>query len=387
MSSGRDHRAQPADQARASRNAAGFSLDEAGAVVRLSGDWTLETLDLLWERIRAAPAWRGREVDASDIGAIDLAGAQLIRRAAGVAPGQDLAVRNASSTTARLMRVAKEAERPEVKSERSTPGLRAAVEDVGRTVHDLMQGGLATLSFLGQTLFTLAVLIRHPRRIRWLSVFAVMETAGLAAMPIVALLSFFVGIVVAYLGARTLSDFGVQVFTVELVGVSVFREFAVVITAVLLAGRTDSAFTAEIGAMKMRQEIDAMRVMGIDPMEALVVPRVIAMLIMMPILTFAAMIAGLLGGLIACWGYLDVSPAMFFTRIQDGVPAQHFWVGMSKAPVFALVLAVVACRHGLEVGGDVGSLGRKVTAAVVEAIFIVVALDALFALWFLEMDL
>ncbi len=164
------------------------------------------------------------------------------------------------------------------------------------------------------------------------------------------------------------------------------REFGVVITAVLLAGRTDSAFTAEIGAMKMRQEIDAMRVIGIDPMEALVAPRVIAMLVMTPILTFGAMIAGLFGGFLVAWAELGVSSAMYFTRIADAVPAQHFWVGMSKAPAFALVLAVIGCKQGLSVGGDVASLGRRVTSSVVQAIFMVILLDALFALWFLEMD-
>jgi phospholipid/cholesterol/gamma-HCH transport system permease protein len=213
-----------------------------------------------------------------------------------------------------------------------------------------------------------------------------MEKAGLNALPIVMLLSFFIGMVVAYLGARILQDFGATVFVVELVAISVLREFGVVITAVILAGRTNSSFTAEIGAMKMRQEIDAMRVMGIEPMDALVTPRVIAMLVMAPILTFAAMMAGMFGGLLVCWGALDISPAMFFGRFQEVVPAQHFWVGFVKAPVFALVLAIVACKQGLSVGGDVGSLGSRVTTSVVQGIFIVILLDALFALWFLEMD-
>jgi phospholipid/cholesterol/gamma-HCH transport system permease protein len=138
--------------------------------------------------------------------------------------------------------------------------------------------------------------------------------------------------------------------------------------------------------MKMRQEIDAMRVMGIDPMEALVAPRVIAMLVMTPILTFGAMMAGVFGGVLVAWSELGVSPAMFFARVSEVVPAQHFWVGMSKAPAFAIVLAIIGCRQGLAVGGDVGSLGRRVTSSVVQAIFMVILLDALFALWFLEMD-
>ncbi|HRK65725.1 MAG TPA: ABC transporter permease, partial [Terricaulis sp.] len=245
---------------------------------------------------------------------------------------------------------------------------------------------IETVGFFGETLVVLARLIANPRRIRWTSVFHIMETAGLNALPIVVLLSFFIGLVVAYLGARILADFGASVFTVDLVTFSVLREFAVVITAVLLAGRTNSAFTAEIGAMKMRQEIDAMRTMRIDPMEALVATRVIAMLAMTPILNFAAMMAGIFGGLLVCWSALGVSPVMFFARVSEVVAEQHFWVGFSKAPVFALVLAVIGCKQGLSVGGDVGSLGKRVTTSVVQAIFMVILLDAMFALWFLEMD-
>jgi phospholipid/cholesterol/gamma-HCH transport system permease protein len=205
-------------------------------------------------------------------------------------------------------------------------------------------------------------------------------------MPIVALLSFFIGVVVAYLGARILGDFGASVFTVELVAFSVMREFAILITALLLAGRTGSAFTAEIGAMKMRQEIDAMYVIGIDPLDALVVPRVLAMLVMTPILTFAAMMAGIFGGMLVTWVELGVSPHMFFARISETVPAQHFWVGMSKSPAFAVVIGVISCKQGLSTGGDVASLGARVTTSVVQSIFMVILLDALFALWFLEMD-
>jgi phospholipid/cholesterol/gamma-HCH transport system permease protein len=214
-----------------------------------------------------------------------------------------------------------------------------------------------------------------------------MEIAGVDALPIVVLLAFAIGLVVAYLGARILGDFGASVFTVELVAFSMMREFGVVITAILLAGRTGSAFTAEIGAMKMRQEVDAMRVMGLEPMEALVVPRVIAMLIMTPILTFAAIMAGIIGGMLVAWGALGVSPLLYFTRISENVEAQHFWVGMSKSPAFAVVIAIIGCKQGLSVGDDVGSLGRRVTASVVQAIFMVILLDALFAIWFLELDI
>ncbi len=359
--------------------------DQGGPILRLKGDWIIENARDLDTALERAPS--GARVDLAELGRFDMAGAYLLRKALGAKPSEALTTIGRHPAAQRLLQVAAENERAEKEIPHAEPSLRALVERAGRGVDRIGRNGIETIAFLGETIATLFRLARHPKRIRWTSVVSVMESAGLDALPIVSLLSFFVGVVVAYLGARTLSDFGASVFTVELVGVSVFREFGVVITAVLLAGRTDSAFTAEIGAMKMRQEIDAMRVMGIDVMEALVGPRVIAMIIMMPILTFAAMVSGLVGGLIACWAYLDVSPVMFLTRIQDGVPAQHFWVGMSKAPIFAIVLAVVACRHGLEVGGDVGTLGRRVTAAVVEAIFVIIALDAVFAIWFLEMDL
>src|SRR5690606_864920 len=264
-------------------------------------------------------------------------------------------------------------------------GLKGFTDFVGRAVVDIADDIIDTVGFFGQTLVVIAQQIVNPRRIRGVSIVHVMETAGLNALPIVVLLSFFIGMVVAYLGARILQDFGATVFVVELVSISVMREFGVVITAIILAGRTASSFTAEIGAMKMRQEIDAMRVIGINPMDALVVPRVIAMLVMTPILSFAATMSGIFGGVIVSWASLGVSPNMFFARVSEVVPADNFWVGFIKAPVFALVLAVIACKQGLSVGGDVGSLGSRVTTSVVQSIFMVVLLDAIFAIWFLEM--
>jgi phospholipid/cholesterol/gamma-HCH transport system permease protein len=376
--------------------AASFDLIEEGAgrVLALKGDWTVENVPALDAPLRALAEriGPGAAVDVRDLGRIDVAGAYLVDRTIrnGAAVGSQqppVQLRGAHDAAARLLSVARAAAQPCEAPPKPEPGVLALVERAGRGLHLFATESVATLSFFGATLAAVGRVIAHPGRIRWVSVVNVMELAGLNALPIIMVLNFFVGLVVAYLGARTLADYGASVFTVELVAVSVMREFAAVITAVLLAGRTDSAFTAEIGAMKMRQEIDAMRVMGLDPMEALVAPRVLAMLVMTPLLTFAGVMAGLYGGLFACWSYLDVSPAMFFNRIRENVPAQHFWVGMMKTPAFALVLAVVGCRHGLSVGGDVGSLGRAVTTSVVQAIFVVIALDAAFAIWFLEMDL
>jgi phospholipid/cholesterol/gamma-HCH transport system permease protein len=376
---------------RMAAGAASFDfIDEGAGVLALKGDWTLEHVPALDASLRALAEriGPGATVDVAALGRMDVAGAYLVHRTIRTGDGDHpVVLRGAHDAARRLLEVARAAAQPCEAAPKPPHGVLDLVDRAGRGLHLFATEALETLSFFGATLAAVARVLARPDKIRWVSVVSVMEVAGLNALPIIMTLNFFVGLVVAYLGARTLADFGASVFTVELVGVSVMREFASVITAVLLAGRTDSAFTAEIGAMKMRQEIDAMKVMGLDPMEALVAPRVIAMLVMTPLLTFAAVMAGLYGGLFACWSYLDVSPAMFFGRIREAVPEQHFWVGMSKAPAFALVLAVVGCRHGLAVGGDVGSLGKRVTTAVVHAIFVVIMLDALFAIWFLEMDL
>jgi phospholipid/cholesterol/gamma-HCH transport system permease protein len=207
------------------------------------------------------------------------------------------------------------------------------------------------------------------------------------ALPIIAVLAFFIGAVVAYIGANLLETFGASVFTVELVGIAVLREFGVVITAIMLAGRSDSAFTAAIGSMKMQQEIDAMKVIGLDPYEVLVLPRVIACIVMAPLLTFAAMLSGIFGGMMVSWSALDISPSFFILRMQDTLDWTHFMVGLSKAPVFGLVVAIIGCRQGMKVGGDVESLGSRVTASVVQSIFAVIVIDALFAMMYLELDI
>ncbi|MDX2234967.1 MAG: MlaE family lipid ABC transporter permease subunit [Hyphomonadaceae bacterium] len=361
--------------------------DAGGRVLALAGDWTAATVGEIDAPLRELIGHLGPDpaVDVSGLGRMDVAGAWLVVRTFGAA-GDPIAVRGDHANAQRLISVAQAAAHDDVPHPDRLHGVVAVFDRIGHALVNARHEALGTLEFLGLTIVTLLRQLRHPQRIRWISVVSVMETAGLNAMPIIMLLSFFIGVVVAFLGARILGDFGAAVFTVELVAFSVMREFGVVITCVLLAGRTDSAFTAQIGAMKMRQEIDAMRVLGLDPMEAIVVPRLIAMLVMTPILTFAAIVAGLAGGLIVCWAMLNVSPIMFFTRISEAVPAQHFWVGMLKAPPLAVVLALVGCRQGLETDNDVTSLGQRVTASVVHAIFLVIVLDAAFAIWFLEMD-
>ena len=368
-----------------------FREDERASVLALRGEWTVDTIAGL-ERGLAEVSEKlkaGAVVDVSSLGRFDVAGAYLIDRTFRESAAGDkvrIAIRGEHTNAMRLLQAARKSYAGPAPPPRHFQGLKGFFDLTGRAMVSIADEIVETVGFFGETLVTIGKQIVNPRLVRPVSIVNVMEKAGLNALPIVMLLSFFIGMVVAYLGARILADFGATVFVVELVAISMLREFGVVITAVILAGRTNSSFTAEIGAMKMRQEIDAMRVIGISPMDALVVPRVIAMLLMTPILTFAAMMAGMFGGVLVCWGALDISPAMFLGRFQEVVPAQHFWVGFVKAPAFALVLAVIACKQGLSVGGDVGSLGSRVTTSVVQGIFMVILMDAIFALWFLEMD-
>lgn len=245
-----------------------------------------------------------------------------------------------------------------------------------------------TLAFLGQFSVVMFKMLLQPHRIRWKAVIALAEEIGLNAAPIVMMLSFFIGAVIAYMGANLLAAVGFQVFMVDLVGFSMLRELAVIVTAILLAGRSASAFTAKIGAMKMRQEIDAMTVIGLDPYETLVVPRAIACFLTAPVLTFLAMMSGLFGGMLVAWlGPTDITPILFFARLREVVDANNYLVGLVKAPVFAIIIAIIGCRQGLAVTGNVDSLGARTTTSVVQSIFAVIMVDALFAMFFLEVGI
>jgi phospholipid/cholesterol/gamma-HCH transport system permease protein len=358
-------------------------------VLLVAGDWTVWTIASVEEGLRKARISPEAILDVTELQQIDTSGAYLIDRAFGALDGVDepIEMRGAHPTIERLMSKVRKASPAAPPDPVRQPGLIALLDRAGRGAVNAWDEFLGLLSFIGETMATLGRLAVNPHRIRIRSVVAIMEEVGLDALPIVCFLSFFIGLVIAFIGANLLAMFNASVFTVELVGIGMMREFGAVLTAILLAGRTDSAFTAQIGAMKMRQEIDAMRTIGLDPMEALVAPRLIALLIMTPLLTFAATIAGIGGGMMAAWGAMDISPAMFITRFQEVIAPINFWVGMIKAPVFALVIAMVGCRQGMLVEEDVVSLGRRTTSAVVQAIFLVIAIDAMFAILYYQLDI
>lgn len=261
------------------------------------------------------------------------------------------------------------------------------LEAIGRWVANAYGNILIFLDFLGRTLLSLMESLLNPRHWRVTSIVFHMQAVGLNAVPLVMLLSFMVGAVVAFLGATVLSEFGAQLWVVELVGVAFFREFGVLLTAILLAGRTASAFTAQIGSMKSGEELDAIRTMGLDPIELLVLPRLKALLLTLPLLTFLATMAGLLGGMAVCVWHLDISPEMFIGRLQNELSPRHFWVGMSKAPIFAMVIGLIGCLEGFKVKNNAQSVGEHTTSSVVQTIALVILLDALAAMFFMELDL
>jgi phospholipid/cholesterol/gamma-HCH transport system permease protein len=375
---------------------ADFSLETADghATATLTGDWTATGLEDAPQRLAQALAQAlggapGAVVDLRKVHRMDTAGAHALVRTLG--PSFDPARIEARPENRRLLELVASTVATKAPPAPTSRGFTEFTVRIGQGVVNTAYEWIDTMAFLGHLLVVLARLpvhlVTNPRRIRWAAWFALAERAGLDAIPIVALTSFFIGAVVGLLGANMLQQFGAQVFVVELVGIAVLREFNIVITAVLLAGRSASSFAAEIGSMKMNQEIDAMQVMGVDPFEALVLPRFMALLFTIPLLTFVATLAGLFGGMMVVWTVVGLGPSFFLQRIVDDVGAQHFWIGMSKAPVMAAVIAGIGCRQGLEVGGDVESLGRRVTAAVVHAIFAIIMLDAGFALIYMHLNL
>lgn len=358
--------------------------DSHPGVLVAAGDWTIAHSARMLELLDAAPE-SAADIDGRDISRLDSAGAMMLSRYA-VKVGLGLATVEVQQRFQPLTTsVQSICENPRA-ARKKDYGVRDMLARMGFAVHDMTREVLALVGFLGLTLKTAAAIALKPSRFRLTPTVHHMEQVGLDAVPLVMLLSFMVGAVIAFLGATVLRDFGAEIFVVELVGIAFLREFAVLLTAILLAGRTASAFTAQIGAMQSGEEIDAIRTLGLDPVELLVIPRLAALLVMLPLLTFLAMIAGILGGMAVSIGSLDMTFEMYTTRLQDTLQIRHFWVGLSKAPMFAIVIALIGCLEGFQTQGTAQSVGERTTSSVVQTISLVILLDAFAALFFMEMD-
>ena len=362
------------------------------SLLLISGDWTLPHYATLQEQIALHKNQLNDNVQISwdALGALDTAGATLIIELIGPARLLQLTESNSPLSAERLALLQCVARALEAMADKEPLPENSIINDllarIGKTAEQIGKQQIDLLGFIGLTVETLIKTVLRPRRWRITSLVAHIEQTGFNAIPIIALLTFLVGAVVAFLGATVLTDFGASIYTVNLVAFAFLREFGVLLTAILMAGRTASAFTAQIGSMKANEEIDAIRALGLNPIELLVLPRVLAMLISLPILTFIAMFCGMLGGAVVCSLTLDISPTLFLTILQRDISLNHFLVGIGKAPLFAFIVAVIGCLEGFKVGGSAQSVGEHTISSVVQSIFMVILLDALAALFFMEMS-
>lgn len=354
--------------------------------LRCGGVWTVDTVASIDPGLRSLEAGQSRRtiLDVAAIDRLDTAGAWLIERTRRLFEqnGQPVEVASATPEQAILLDRLR-------KLVRETPAdglhhgrVSGFLHRIGKMAVDTAKDSLDLIRFLGMTTTAAAGWVVAPRRIRVTALFSHLESSGLNALPIVGLLSFIIGVVLAYQGADQLRRFGAEIFTVDLLGVSILREMGILMTAIIVAGRSGSAFTAQIGTMQVNEEIDAMRTIGLDPIEVLVLPRALALLITLPLLTVYANFMGLLGGCVMVMAVLDISVVTFTERLQESIPIWSFWVGLIKAPVFGFVIALIGCREGLKVSGSAESVGGQTTRSVVISIFMVMVLDAIFSIFF-----
>lgn len=361
-----------------------FTLSREGVRLLFSGALSIEAVGQVDRKAAIKMASGIKTIDIQGLVQMDTAGAWLLvdlqRKAAG--NENDVPITGATDAQAQLIETVRRNMPPDEKplKEHKTPMDR--LEDYGQMVVRGLKTAIELTGFLGQVIATIGGILIHPRRLRLTSMVHHCQEIGINAIPIVSLMAFLIGVVLAFQGSAQLRQFGAEVFVVDLIAISVLRELGILLTAIIVAGRSGSAFTAAIGSMKMREEIDAMRTLGLEPVTILVVPRVLALILMLPALGFIANISGLVGGALMSWIELGVSPAVFQSRLVSNTDVWHFTVGMIKAPFFALIIGIIGCYQGMKVGGDAESLGRLTSASVVLAIFMVIVVDALFSIFF-----
>ncbi len=358
----------------------------------LSGSWTARGIGEIEHQLASVRVPDKTELiaDGSLVKALDTAGAwtlqKLLLRLRD--EGVTVTVQGLLPQFSRLLEVVAK----QVSDQAGSPAPAAikpasARERIGRSVASGFEQSVALLSFVGESAAALAGSVTHPARIRWRPILFNIRRTGFDALPIVGLLSFLLGIVVAYQGADQLVKYGANIFVADLVGLSMLREFAPLITAIILADRSGSAFAAQIGTMTVTEEIDAMRTIGIAPMELLVLPKIIALVIVLPLLTVFADVLGVFGGMLMAQAQLGVTYADFLDRFVKAVSVTAYLVGIGKAPVFGLIIAVVGCFQGFRTKGGADSVGRQTTKSVVQSIFLVIVADALFSVAFSALDL
>jgi phospholipid/cholesterol/gamma-HCH transport system permease protein len=353
-----------------------------------TGAWTAERAAEL-ERIIDEAARRHKDalsvdIDLAKLERLDTFGAWLIERLkrAFIVRGSNARIIGLSDADRGLMDELQLVNRTPEQNRSTTNRILLALDSLGRGVAQIGWAFVLIAQFLGALTAAALGTIAHPRRLRLTSIVHHLDRVGWRAVPIILLSTFMIGAILAQQGIFHFRTFGADVFVVDMVSILVLREVGVLIVCVMVAGRSGSAYTAEIGSMKMREEIDALRTMGLDPIQVLVLPRIIALVIAVPLLTFIGSMAALYGAGLVCWLYGGMAPDIFLERLREAISLQTFAVGMIKAPFMALTIGLVACVEGFEVEGSAASLGLKTTASVVKSIFLVIALDGVFAMFF-----
>ena len=346
--------------------------------LRFRGDLSLARLGGLPDRLDGVGGQITR-VDLSGVDRIDTVGAWLVHR---FAARHQASVEGLDASSQQLFDHVVRAEQPVATPPHRRSGLVEIVGEIGDAVAITGKTLWGLLGFLGATTIAFGTIIRHPGRFRFNATVQRFEVVGVSALGIVGLMSFLIGMVIAQQGAVQLAQFGAESFTINLVGRLTFREMGVLMTAIMVAGRSGSAFAAQLGTMKLTEEIDAMRTIGVSPMEALVVPRTLAAIILMPLLGFYSCMIALIGGGVLVWISLGIPPAAYIQRIREVVPITDLYIGLIKAPVFGAIIAIAGCFQGMLVESDAEQVGSRTTSAVVQAIFLVIVLDAFFAVFF-----
>ena len=353
-----------------------------------AGAWTVENAQALEPLVEAASDRHQKvarvSIDMGRVDRLDTFGAWLIERLlrAWRSAGLDATVVGLADHYRGLLNEVKNVNREPPPRPRRRSGIARLLENIGRAVGNTAQDLTIIVQMLGETAAALARVFVRPANLRFTSVVHHLDRVGLQAVPIILLITFLLGCIIAQQGIFHFRRFGAELYVVDMISILVLRELGVIMVSIMIAGRSGSSYTAELGSMKMREEIDALRTMGFAPVDVLVLPRILALVVALPLLTFIGSMAALYGGGLVCWLYGGISPEIFVSRLKDAISLDHFAVGMIKAPFMAAMIGLVACAEGLQVKGSAESLGLHTTTSVVKSVFLVIVMDGVFAMFF-----
>ncbi|MDA8108517.1 MAG: MlaE family lipid ABC transporter permease subunit [Betaproteobacteria bacterium] len=356
---------------------------EAGAELRCAGAWVVHSIAGLERRLDAIewPAAGSLVIDASAVDAMDTSGAWVLQRTVRAlrARGREVELRGMRPAFEALLQLVTERSAAAAPAAPQAPG---ALFRIGGATVEALRSALGLVAFLGEAALVLGRSLAQPRRIRWRAILHNLQSAGYEALPITGLLSFLMGVVIAYQGAEQLARFGANIYIADLVGLSMARELSPLLTAIIVAGRSGSAYAAQIGTMKVTEEIDALRTIGVVPMELLVLPKMLALVIALPLLTVYTDVMGVFGGMVMASAQVGVGFGAFIDRLEHAMTLSSYLTGIGKTPVFAVIVALVGCYQGFQATGSADSVGRQTTVSVVQSIFLVIVSDALFSIAF-----